>query len=66
MTSEQRRKLKQKRINEALNTNNCCNCSDCGGSELIGECLYEIRARYKKNRVIYQPSCNSGLRISVI
>ena len=66
MTSEQRRKLREKRISEALSTNNCCNCSDCGGCELIGECLYEIRARYKKSMPYHRTFYSSGLRISII
>ena len=48
MTSEKRRQLKEKRIIQALNTNKPCDCSDCGGKELIGPCLNEIREDYRK------------------
>jgi len=46
MTSQQRRSLYLNQVHEALNTNNECQCSDCGGSQLRGACLLEIRNMY--------------------
>jgi len=49
MTSQQRRSLYLSQVHEALNTNNECQCSDCGGSQLRGACLHEIRNMYNVN-----------------
>ena len=49
MTSQQKRELYLNQVHEALNTNNECQCSDCGGSQLRGACLYEIRNMYNVN-----------------
>ena len=49
MTSQQKRELYLNQVHEALNTNNECQCSDCGGSQLRGACLHEIRNMYNVN-----------------
>ena len=49
MTSQQKRELYLNQVHEALNTHNECQCSDCGGDQIRGACLLEIRNMYNKN-----------------
>ena len=49
MTSQQRRKIYLEQVQEALNTHNGCRCSDCGGDQIRGACLDEIRNMYNRN-----------------
>ncbi len=49
MTSQQKRELYLNQVHEALNTHNECQCSDCGGDQIRGACLLEIRNMYKRN-----------------
>ena len=49
MTSQQKRELYLNQVHEALNTHNECQCSDCGGDQIRGACLDEIRNMYNRN-----------------